>query len=105
MTGVQTCALRSLSDEQFALAQEKSHTDDAQRAIVLTVATDKADEDGIEFEQKPIQRPAAQPAPVDNIPEPVIRDAKPVEPAPTPKPKIDQGDLSLDDLVADWEGK
>jgi len=24
---------------------------------------------------------------------------------PAPKPKIDQGDISLDDLVADWEGK
>jgi len=99
-------AIGRLTDEQFNIAQQKSHTEDAKRAIVLTVATDKTDEDGVEFEQKPIQRPVAQPAPVDNIPEPVVRDSKPAaEPTPASKPKIDQGDISLDDLVADWEGK
>jgi hypothetical protein len=99
-------AIGRLTDEQFELAKQKSQSEDAKRAIVLTVATDKTDEDGVEFEQKPIQRPVA-PAPVEAIPEPVVRDTKPAEPtpAPAPKPKIDQGDISLDDLVADWEGK
>lgn len=103
-----------LTDEQFAYIKSRSQSEEAKRAITLSVATDKHDEDGAEFSQPtpaPVQTapaPAPQPAattPDDDIPEPVKRDAKPApakaEPAPAPK-VVDAGDVSLDDLVADW---
>lgn len=104
-----------LTDEQFAFIKTRSQSEDAKRAITLSVATDKHDEDGAEFSQPTPQpapqaapAPAPQPAattPEDDIPEPVKRDAKPAptkaEPAPAPK-VADVGDVSLDDLVADW---
>ena len=43
---------------------------------------------------------------MDSIPEPTVRAAapKPAAPPPPAAPvKIDVGDVSLDDLVADWE--
>ena len=64
------------------------------------------EETGEEFEQKPVAKSApAVAAPVDNIPEPTVRAAAPkVEPVAQPAPpKLDVGDVSLDDLVADWE--
>jgi hypothetical protein len=101
-------AIRRLSDEEYAVCQSRSTSDEAKRAITLSVNVNK-DDDGEEFEtkkQQPINRPqvtAAKPtAPEpDNIPEPTVR----AEPKPQPKPtapKADQGDVSLDDLVSDW---
>ena len=91
-------AIRRLSDEEYAVCQSRSTSDEAKRAITLSVNVNK-DEDGEEFEQKkqqPIQRPQD-----DRIPEPTVR----AESKPQPKavaPKADQGDVSLDDLVSDW---
>ena len=66
-------------------------------------------EDGEEFEQKkqqPIQRPqVAAPKVEDDIPEPTVRATDKPTPPPAPQPaapKVDQGDVSLDDLVSDW---
>jgi len=93
-----------LDDAQFEICKQKSQSEEALRAISLTVATDKTDEDGVEFEQP---TPKAEPVVAkveDDIAEPVKRNAEP-EPTPAPKPatpKIDQGDVSLDDLVSDW---
>jgi hypothetical protein len=91
-------AIRRLSDEEYAVCQTRSISDEAKRAITLSVNVNKED-DGEEFEtkkQQPIQRPQE-----DGIPEPTVR----AEPKPQPKPatpKADQGDVSLDDLVSDW---
>jgi hypothetical protein len=100
-------AIRVLNDEEYSVCATKSTSDEAKRAITLSVSVNKED-DGEEFEtkkQQPIQRP--QVAKVeDNIPEPTIRATeKPSAPPPPPTPaapKTDQGDVSLDDLVSDW---
>jgi hypothetical protein len=100
--------IRVLNDDEYAICTTKSTSEEAKRAITLSVNVNK-EEDGEEFEQKkqqPIQRPqVAAPKVEDDIPEPVVRVAeKPVPPTP-PKPaapKVDQGDVSLDDLVSDW---
>lgn len=106
--------IRVLSDEEYDLCATRSISEEAKRAITLSVNVNK-DEDGEEFEQKkqqPIQRPQvdrpANPPALkleDDIPEPIVRvPEKPVASSP-PKsaaPKVDQGDVSLDDLVADW---
>ena len=105
-------AIRILNDEEYAVCSAKSNSEEAKRAITLSVSVNK-DEDGEEFEQRkqqPINRPqvtAAKPtAPEpDNIPEPTVRASEKPTPPPAPKPatpKIDQGDVSLDDLVSDW---
>jgi len=98
--------IRVLNDDEYALCSTKSTSEEAKRAITLSVNLNK-DEDGEEFEQKkqqPIQRPEPLKV-IDDIPEPTVRVAeKPVAPPP-PKPatpKADQGDVSLDDLVSDW---
>lgn len=103
--------IRVLNDDEYALCGTRSTSEEAKRAITLSVNVDK--DDGEEFEQKkqqPIQRPqvarpADPPAPKveDDIPEPTVRAAEKPTPAPKPAaPKVDQGDVSLDDLVSDW---
>lgn len=103
-------AIARLSDEEFDICRSRTSSEDAVRAITLSVATDR-DDNGEEF--APAPAPAPRPAtrePIpqateeDNIPEPVVRSAKPAPTtaAPTPAPKVDAGDISLDDLVADW---
>jgi hypothetical protein len=96
-------AIRRLSDEEYAVCATKSVSEEAKRAITLSVNINRED-DGEEFEQKkqqPIQRPqVAAPAP-DNIPEPIVRAEEKPQPKPA-SPKVDQGDVSLDDLVSDW---
>jgi hypothetical protein len=93
--------IRVLNDEEYAVCSAKSTSEEAKRAISLSVNVNK-DEDGEEFEskkQQPIQRP--QVAKVeDEIPEPTVRASD--KPTPSPAPKADQGDVSLDDLVSDW---
>jgi hypothetical protein len=97
-----------LNDEEYAVCAVKSTTDEAKRAITLSVSVNK-EEDGEEFEtkkQQPIQRPKALEV-IDEIPEPTVRAADKPTPPPTPTasppaPKVDQGDVSLDDLVSDW---
>jgi len=96
--------IRVLNDEEYAVCSAKSLSDEAKRAITLSVSTNKED-DGEEFEQKkqqPINRPqVAAPKVEDAIPEPQVRATE--KPTPQPAaPKTDQGDLSLDDLVSDW---
>ena len=101
-------AIRILNDDEYAICATKSTSEEAKRAITLSVNINK-DEDGEEFEQKkqqPIQRPqVAAPKVEDDIPEHTIRAAEKPVPPPPPKPaapKADQGDVSLDDLVSDW---
>jgi hypothetical protein len=102
-------AIARLSDEEFDICRSRTSSEDAIRAITLSVATDR-DDNGEEFAPAPAPRPATrEPIPQateeeDNIPEPVVRSAKPAPTtaAPTPAPKVDAGDISLDDLVADW---
>jgi hypothetical protein len=101
--------IRVLNDEEYAICSTKSTSDEAKRAITLSVSVNK-EEDGEEFEQKkqqPIARPVDPVIPKveDDIPEPTVRATEKPTPAPAPKPatpKIDQGDVSLDDLVSDW---
>jgi hypothetical protein len=101
-------AIRILTDDEYTVCATKSTSEEAKRAITLSVSVNK-EEDGDEFEskkQQPIQRPQVEaPKVEDNIPEPTVRVAeKPAAPTP-PKPaepKVDQGDVSLDDLVSDW---
>jgi hypothetical protein len=98
--------IRVLSDEEYAICEIKSTSEEAKRAITLSVNVNKDEDDGEEFEQKkqqPIQRPqVAAPAPTpDNIPEPKIRAEEKPQPKPA-APKADQGEVSLDDLVSDW---
>jgi hypothetical protein len=98
--------IRVLNDEEYAVCSAKSTSEEAKRAITLSVNVNK-DEDGEEFEQKkqqPIQRPEPLKV-IDDIPEPTVRAAEKPVPPPAPKPaapKADQGDVSLDDLVSDW---
>ena len=98
-------AIRVLNDEEYAVCATKSTSEEAKRAITLSVNINK--DDGEEFEQKkqqPIQRPQVTKA-EDDIPEPTVRAAEKPTPPPAPKPaapKADQGDVSLDDLVSDW---
>lgn len=96
-------AIRILNDEEYATCEVKSKSEEAKRAVTLSVNINKED-DGEEFEQRkqqPIQRPqVAAPKVEDGIPEPTIRASE--KPQPKPAPKVDQGDVSLDDLVSDW---
>jgi hypothetical protein len=101
-------AIRILNDEEYAACSAKSTSEEAKRAITLSVNINKED-DGEEFEQKkqqPINRPqVAAPKVEDDIPEPTVRAAEKPTPPPAPQPaapKVDQGDVSLDDLVSDW---
>lgn len=104
-------AVARLSDDEFDVCRSRTQEEEAVRAITLTVASDR-DENGEEFEQavKPAPRPATRQPIVEEpeeefIPEPVVRSAKPAPTTTAPKPapiKVDSGDVSLDDLVADW---
>jgi len=97
-------AIRVLTDDEWEICKAKSTSEEALRAITLSVSVNSED-DGEEFEQKkqqPIQRPqVATPAEPDNIPEPTVRAEEKPQPKPA-TPKADQGDVSLDDLVSDW---
>ena len=97
-------AIKRLTDEEYAVCSAKSTSDEAKRAITLSVSINK-DDDGEEFEQRkqqPIARPADPQLPKveDDIPEPTVRATE--KPVAKPAPKADQGDVSLDDLVSDW---
>lgn len=101
--------IRILDDEEYAVCSEKSSSDDAKRAITLTVNINKDDEDSAV--PQPTVVPKPKPAPVDaftaaeedNIPEPTKRAEPKVETKPkAPAPKPEVGDVSLDDLVEDW---
>lgn len=105
-------AVARLSDDEFDTCRARTQEEEAVRAITLSVATDR-DDNGEEF--APVPQAAPRPAtrqpiveePVEEvIPEPVKRSAAEAKPAPTPPApppaKVDSGDVSLDDLVADW---
>jgi hypothetical protein len=97
--------IRVLNDEEYAVCSAKSTSEEAKRAITLSVNVNK--EEGEEFEQKkqqPIARPADLPVPMleEDIPEPTVRASEKPTPKPAAAPKADQGDVSLDDLVSDW---
>ena len=112
-------AISHLDDDQFKIIEQQGATEDAKRAITLTVAkkepegkkevkpTENMDEsDIIEAEKKTA------------IPEPVKRSSKSQpsvekeqldlfaeENKQTEPPKSDTDEVSLDDLVSDWEDK
>ena len=105
--------IRILNDEEYNLCSEKSKSDDAKRAITLSVNINK-DESGQTPPPAPTAEPAPKPRPVDafsetkpaeedNIPEPTKRAEPKAEPkAKAPDPAPAKGDVSLDDLVDDW---
>lgn len=113
-------AIARLEDEQFELIQKQGATDEAKRAVVLTVAK-KEEQSEESLPQAQIAEPKVESTPVkeEPIPEPVKRSdkpkqkQKPVEPnqldifsQETPaseSPKLDTDEVSLDDLVSDWE--
>jgi hypothetical protein len=105
-------AIARLTDEEMDICATKRQTEEAIRAITLSVASDKHDEDGNEFAPAPqaaprpaTRQPIVEEPEEDAIPEPVVRSAKPAPTTAAPQPapvKVDSGDVSLDDLVADW---
>jgi outer membrane biosynthesis protein TonB len=115
-------AVGRLTDPQFDALRPISASEDAKRAVTLTVATNREEGESSanladQFAQAPQSprpaapaQPIAQPVqavqntqptpPVDAIPEPTVRSAsEPVQKAPT---KVDLGDPSLDDLLGEW---
>ena len=124
--------IERLDDGQFETIQKQGATDEAKRAVVLTVAkkeeqkeeslpeafrlTQKDESDVIEAEKK---EAITEPVKQEPIPEPVKRSDKPKQkqkpaepnqpdlfPQETPaseSPKLDTDEVSLDDLVSDWE--
>jgi len=114
-------AVHRLSDPQFNALLPISSSDDAKRAVTLTVATNKDEgESNVNLADQfapapPAARapaptqPAAQPIPpvqnvaapaADPVPEPTVRSAS--NTVPKAAPKVDLGDVSLDDLVGEW---
>ena len=102
--------VRILTDDEYALCSEKSVSDDAKRAITLSVSINKEASNTpppVKVEAKPAV--AAKPVDVfdtpkdDDIPEPTKRSEPKAEPkAKEAAPKATTGDVSLDDLVDDW---
>jgi len=106
--------IRILDDEEYGLCSEKSTSDDAKRAITLSVVKNKdesVEKEAPKLEAKPKPKPKLEAVDAftetkvveDDVPEPTKRGApkaelKPKAPAPTPV----SGDVSLDDLVDDW---
>lgn len=118
-------AVGRLSDEQFAHCGQLSQSEEAKRAVTLTVMTNKEDDNGFTSNQPSpaAARPAAPPPPAptpqatasvqtvqvqtEPIPEPTVRSTAPQAPAaeapaPAPIAKIDDTELSLDDITDDW---
>jgi len=118
-------AVGRLSDEQFAHCGQLSQSEESKRAVTLTVMTNKEDDNGFTSNQPSPEaaRPAAPPPPApapqatasvqtvqvqtEPIPEPTVRSAAPQAPAaeapaPAPIAKIDDTELSLDDITDDW---
>ena len=104
-------AVARLSDDEFDVCRSRTSEEEAVRAITLSVATDR-DDNGEEFASAPqaaprpaTRQPIVEESEEDAIPEPVVRSAKPAPTTAAPQPapvKVDSGDVSLDDLVADW---
>lgn len=117
-------AVGRLTDPQFDAMHVISQSEEAKRAVTLTVATSREEGESSanladQFAAAPprtqpapaIQQAPEQAAPVqqaqpvvqaapDAIPEPTVRSADtPVQKAPT---KVDLGDPSLDDLLGEW---
>ena len=117
-------AVGRLTDAQFDALRPISSSDEAKRAVTLTVATTREEGESSanladQFAAAPprnqtapaIQQAPQQAAPVQSaqpvvesapaaIPEPTVRSAsEPVQKAPT---KVDLGDPSLDDLLGEW---
>ena len=83
--------IRILTDEEYATCQEKSNSDDAKRAITLTVNTNNEEE----------EQPKVAAEPVPEVKE--VEPPKQEEPKQDDAPKAETGDVSLDDLVSDWQ--
>ena len=113
--------IRVLDDGEYETCTKQSTSEDAERAIKLTVSTNKEDTTDA-FSQPatprveppkeekyqvtaPKAEPETKPVVEDNIPEPVKREAeKPtVETKKTATPLPETGEVSLDDLVSEWE--
>ena len=120
-------AVGRLSDEQFDHCKQLSQSEESKRAVTLTVMTNKEDDNG--FSQPAVPPKAAAPAPqaapvqaqpaqaqvstvevstspAEAIPEPTVRTANAAvsqPPAqPSPAPKLDDTEMSLDDITDDW---
>lgn len=120
-------AMGYLTDEQFDHCKQISQSEESKRAITLTVMTNKEDDNGFSQSAVPPKNPAPAPqaapvqtqpaqaqvatvqvqtAPAEAIPEPTVRSAAPPvsqPPAqPAPAPKLDDTEMSLDDITDDW---
>ena len=115
-------AVGRLTFEQFTELKKLQATEESKRAVTITVGGGGEEGESNDAfapttqaaptfapapvqqapQQAPVQAPL-QTAPtnqVEAIPEPTVRStSKPVQEAP---PKVDLGDISLDDLVGDW---
>jgi len=112
--------IRLLTDDEYDTCNTQSTTEDAERAIKLTVSVSKEQDSSDAFSTPdPIAATIKKPDPVveevsntpepvveevDNIPEPKKRVAdKPVpEVKKTIEPKSETAEVSLDDLVSEW---
>ena len=103
--------IRVLNDEEYEVCNTQSTSEDAKRAIKLSVTVNKEESGNDAFsEPAPAIAPAKQevkePEVVeeDSIPEPKKR--APDKPAPTvakpQAPTSETGEVSLDDLVSEW---
>ena len=121
-TKVKFSPVSRLSDEEFEISKGQGATDDAKRAITLTVVkrepevnekdlpeafriTQQDESDVIEAEKKetitePVKKKTSRKKKTKT--EPVQQDLFKKEP-PEEQPVQDTGDVSLDDLVSDWE--
>ena len=102
--------IRLLTDDEYDTCNTQSTTEDAERAIKLTVSVSKEQDSSDAFSTPdPIAATIKKPDPVveevsNNIPEPKKRVAdKPVpEVKKTIEPKSETAEVSLDDLVSEW---
>lgn len=111
-------AVGRLDDDQYEVCGKYSLSDEAKRAVILTVSAgdgDSSDEfakaptnvpvqprPAPAFETRVVAEPAPAPAP-DAIPEPTVRSASKEVPKPAAKvEKVDGPDVSLDSLIDDW---
>lgn len=105
-------AVAALTDEEMDICRARTGTVDAVRAITLSVSSSTHDEDGVAFAtptapRLPTREPIVEAAVTEAeevVPEPTKRASEPKPTPPVaPAPKGDEGDISLDDLVDDWQ--
>ena len=80
--------MRWLTDDEFATVQDQAETEDAKRAIALTVAKMDGVAAPAKLEGKPLTK--AKPAPVEEVQEEEEAPPPPPKAKKTPKPKAEE---------------